>query len=176
MQLGKLKMVSARSQTCILTCRHTRFDDRPQRRDARRPATTENPTVRQGDPSASPDEAAGRVRRSSRSHPKDYPRTQAGPGAQGDRSRFRPAGRGADHGGYHRRLNRVQSPGADGRRQLYGDELNIPLMNFLARAGAEADPVAPYASNVDDERVADQIERIGAGARKRHHIRSQMLY
>ena len=50
--------------------------------------------------------------------------------------------------------------------QLYGDEPNVPLMNFLARAGAEADPVAPYvyASNVDDERVADLIERIDAGA------------
>jgi uroporphyrinogen-III synthase len=50
--------------------------------------------------------------------------------------------------------------------QLYGDEPNVPLMNFLARAGAEADPVAPYvyASNVDEERVADLIERIVAGA------------
>ena len=50
--------------------------------------------------------------------------------------------------------------------QLYGDEPNVPLMNFLARAGAEADPVAPYvyASNVDDERIADLIERIAAGA------------
>ena len=50
--------------------------------------------------------------------------------------------------------------------QLYGDEPNVPLMNFLARAGAEADPVAPYvyASNVDDERVGDLIERITAGA------------
>ena len=49
--------------------------------------------------------------------------------------------------------------------QLYGDEPNVPLMNFLARAGAEPDPVAPYvyASNVDDERVADLIERIAAG-------------
>jgi uroporphyrinogen-III synthase len=50
--------------------------------------------------------------------------------------------------------------------QLYGDEPNVPLMNFLARAGAGADPVAPYvyASNVDDERVGDLIERITAGA------------
>jgi uroporphyrinogen-III synthase len=50
--------------------------------------------------------------------------------------------------------------------QLYGDERNLPLMNFLARAGATADPVAPYvyASNVDDERIADLIERIAAGA------------
>jgi uroporphyrinogen-III synthase len=50
--------------------------------------------------------------------------------------------------------------------QLYGDEPNFPLMNFLARAGAEADPVAPYvyASNVDDARVADLIDRIAAGA------------
>ena len=50
--------------------------------------------------------------------------------------------------------------------QLYGDEPNLPLMNFLAAAGAEADPVAPYvyASNVDDERVADLIERIAASA------------
>ena len=55
-------------------------------------------------------------------------------------------------------------PGRTVGVQLYGDELNIPLINFLARAGAEADPVAPYATNVDDGRVADQIERIGAGA------------
>ena len=50
--------------------------------------------------------------------------------------------------------------------QLYGDEPNLPLMNFLSRAGATADPVAPYvyASNVDDERVADLIDRIAAGA------------
>jgi uroporphyrinogen-III synthase len=50
--------------------------------------------------------------------------------------------------------------------QLYGDEPNIPLMDFLARAGAEADPVAPYvyASNLDDERVADLIDRIATGA------------
>jgi uroporphyrinogen-III synthase len=49
--------------------------------------------------------------------------------------------------------------------QLYGNEPNLPLMSFLARAGAEADPVAPYvyASNVDDERVTDLIERIAAG-------------
>ena len=39
-------------------------------------------------------------------------------------------------------------------------------MNFLATAGAEADSVAPYVyvSNVDDERVADLIGRIAAGA------------
>jgi uroporphyrinogen-III synthase len=39
-------------------------------------------------------------------------------------------------------------------------------MNFLATAGAEADPVAPYvyAPNVVEERVADLIERIAAGA------------
>jgi uroporphyrinogen-III synthase len=50
--------------------------------------------------------------------------------------------------------------------QLYGDEPNVPLMNFLAGAGADVDPVAPYvyASNADDERVADLIGRIAAGA------------
>ena len=50
--------------------------------------------------------------------------------------------------------------------QLYGEEPNVPLMNFLTTAGAEADPVAPYvyASNVDDGRVADLIERVVAGA------------
>jgi uroporphyrinogen-III synthase len=50
--------------------------------------------------------------------------------------------------------------------QLYGDEPNLPIMNFLATAGAQADPVAPYvyASNLDDERVADLIVRIAAGA------------
>lgn len=50
--------------------------------------------------------------------------------------------------------------------QLYGDEPNVPLMNFLAKAGADVDPVAPYvyASNVDDERIVALIERIAAGA------------
>jgi uroporphyrinogen-III synthase len=50
--------------------------------------------------------------------------------------------------------------------QLYGDEPNAPLMTFLAAAGADVDPVAPYvyASNVDDERVAALIARIAAGA------------
>jgi uroporphyrinogen-III synthase len=50
--------------------------------------------------------------------------------------------------------------------QLYGGEPNLPLMNFLATAGAKADSVAPYvyASNLDDERVGDLIERIVAGA------------
>ena len=49
--------------------------------------------------------------------------------------------------------------------QLYGDEPNLPLMNFLAQAGAAADPVAPYvyASNIDDQRVTDLIGRIVAG-------------
>ena len=111
--------------------------------------------------------AAGRVRRSSRSRPKNYPRTQAGPGAQGDRSGRRPAGRGADHEGHHRRpIPSSISPGGRVGVQLYGDEPNVPLMNFLATAGAQADPVAPYvyASNVDDERVGDLIERITAGA------------
>ncbi len=55
-----------------------------------------------------------------------------------------------------------------GRRvgvQLYGDEPNRPLMEFLAAVGASVDPVAPYvyASNVDDERVAQLIARIAAG-------------
>ena len=60
---------------------------------------------------------AGRVPRSSRAHlPEDYPRTQAGPGAQGDRSRSRHTGRGADHGGHHRRPIRVRSHRADGWR------------------------------------------------------------
>lgn len=50
--------------------------------------------------------------------------------------------------------------------QLYGGEPNLPFMDFLAKAGAEVDAVAPYvyASNVDDERVADLIERIAAGS------------
>src|SRR5512147_43290 len=59
--------------------------------------------------------AAGRVRQGSRSCPKDYPRTQAGPGAQGDRSCGRSTGRGADHGGHHRHLDRFQSHRTDGR-------------------------------------------------------------
>ncbi len=49
--------------------------------------------------------------------------------------------------------------------QLYGEEPNLPLMEFLCDAGATADPVAPYAyaDEVDGERVADLIERIAAG-------------
>lgn len=49
--------------------------------------------------------------------------------------------------------------------QLYGGEPNPPFMDFLAKAGARIDAVAPYvyASNVDDERVADLIGQIAAG-------------
>ncbi len=49
--------------------------------------------------------------------------------------------------------------------QLYGGEPNPPFTDFLAKAGARIDAVAPYvyASNVDDERVADLIERVAAG-------------
>jgi uroporphyrinogen-III synthase len=49
--------------------------------------------------------------------------------------------------------------------QLYGEEPNLPLMEFLCDAGATADPVAPYAyaDEVDGERVTDPIERIAAG-------------
>ena len=49
-----------------------------------------------------------------------------------------------------------------GRRvgvQLYGEEPNRPLMEFLAQAGAQALPVAPYiyASGSDDAAVAELI-------------------
>jgi uroporphyrinogen-III synthase len=55
-----------------------------------------------------------------------------------------------------------------GRRvgvQLYPDNPNAPLMEFLARAGASADPVQPYvyASSADDARVVDLIERLASG-------------
>jgi len=56
-----------------------------------------------------------------------------------------------------------------GRRvavQLYPDNPNAPLMDFLAGAGATADPVLPYvyASSADDARVVDLVERLASGA------------
>ena len=50
--------------------------------------------------------------------------------------------------------------------QLYGEEPNVPLMDFLRDAGAKPDPVAPYvyADKVDDDRVVDLVERIAGGS------------
>ncbi|MCG5055627.1 MAG: uroporphyrinogen-III synthase [Myxococcales bacterium] len=55
-----------------------------------------------------------------------------------------------------------------GRRvgvQLYGTEPNLPLMTFLAEAGAFATPVAPYiyAPASDETRVAALIDGLQAG-------------
>jgi uroporphyrinogen-III synthase len=55
-----------------------------------------------------------------------------------------------------------------GRRvgvQLYPDNPNRPLLDFLAAAGARADAVLPYAyaSAADAERVAEIIDRMAAG-------------
>lgn len=55
-----------------------------------------------------------------------------------------------------------------GRRvgvQLYGQEPNQKLMDFLTQAGATADPVSPYiyADAADDERVRDLIRQIAQG-------------
>ena len=49
--------------------------------------------------------------------------------------------------------------------QLYGVEPNAKLMQFLVDAGAEPRPVWPYiyASQIEDERVADLIRRLAAG-------------
>jgi uroporphyrinogen-III synthase len=49
--------------------------------------------------------------------------------------------------------------------QLYGEEPNLPLIEFLRGAGAVADPVAPYvyADEADGERVVELIESIAAG-------------
>ncbi len=49
--------------------------------------------------------------------------------------------------------------------QLYGDEPNRVLLDYLERRGAEADPVAPYtyASAADDEQVAALIARLAGG-------------
>jgi uroporphyrinogen-III synthase len=56
-----------------------------------------------------------------------------------------------------------------GRRvgvQLYPGNPNVRFIDFLERAGAEPDPVAPYvyASAADDERVVALIDRMAAGA------------
>ncbi|SDB71919.1 uroporphyrinogen-III synthase [Belnapia rosea] len=56
-----------------------------------------------------------------------------------------------------------------GRRvavQLYPDNPNAPLLDFLARAGAEADPILPYAyaTRAEDRRV---LETLGAMAEGR---------
>jgi len=55
-----------------------------------------------------------------------------------------------------------------GRRvgvQLYGREPNVPLMDFLVEAGAQALPVAPYryADAVDDADVLALVERMRQG-------------
>ena len=49
--------------------------------------------------------------------------------------------------------------------QLYGEEPNVRLMDFLRAAGAKTDPVAPYvyADKVDDDRVVDLVERVAGG-------------
>ena len=55
-----------------------------------------------------------------------------------------------------------------GRRvgvQLYGEEPNRPLMEFLEQAGAQAHPVAPYryANAADDQAVQALIDAMAAG-------------
>ena len=55
-----------------------------------------------------------------------------------------------------------------GRRvgvQLYPDNPNLLLLDFLHAAGAEADPVLPYAyaSDADDKRVGDLIDELAGG-------------
>lgn len=49
--------------------------------------------------------------------------------------------------------------------QLYGQEPNRPLMDFLAQAGATAFAVAPYiyADAAEDERVCELIRQLDAG-------------
>jgi uroporphyrinogen-III synthase len=49
--------------------------------------------------------------------------------------------------------------------QLYGQEPNRPLMDFLAQAGARAYAVAPYiyADAAEDERVRELIRQLDAG-------------
>lgn len=49
--------------------------------------------------------------------------------------------------------------------QLYGDDPNRPLLEFLAEAGARPDPVAPYVyvPAAADAEVARLIERMAAG-------------
>jgi uroporphyrinogen-III synthase len=55
-----------------------------------------------------------------------------------------------------------------GRRvavQLYPDNPNAPLLDFLKGAGAEADPVLPYAyaTRAEDERVLEAVGEMAAG-------------
>lgn len=49
--------------------------------------------------------------------------------------------------------------------QLYPDNPHAKLLGFIAAAGATADPVLPYvyASEADDRRVAELIERLASG-------------
>jgi len=49
--------------------------------------------------------------------------------------------------------------------QLYGTEPNLPLMDYLRAAGAQARPVAPYvyAAGLDDLAVLELLERMRTG-------------
>lgn len=65
-------------------------------------------------------------------------------------------------------IHDLQAHNLNGRRigvQLYGEEPNARLMDFLRQAGAEAHAVAPYiyARDVDDERVRALILELNAG-------------
>ena len=62
----------------------------------------------------------------------------------------------------------LQAQPMAGRRvavQLYPDNPNAPLLDFLATAGAEADPILPYAyaSSAEDARVLETLEAMAAG-------------
>lgn len=61
-----------------------------------------------------------------------------------------------------------QAGGLSGRKvavQLYGTEPNLPLMNFLAGAGAQVATVAPYiyADKADDDAVRVLLTQMAAG-------------
>jgi uroporphyrinogen-III synthase len=65
-------------------------------------------------------------------------------------------------------IARLASYELDGKQvavQLYGEEPNLPLMDFLRGKGATVDTVAPYiyASKEDEEQVVQFIEELCAG-------------
>ena len=105
------------------------------------------------------------VRRGARASPQDHSRAETGAAAARVGPEARPAGRAADHGGDHRRLVQGNARPAAASRCSSIPTRRSDLLDFLRGAGAEVDPVLPYAyaSSADAARVLEAIREMAAG-------------